>query len=387
MTLIGAIGDSHWEEGPRFPECERIHHWIADDMQQRGVDVVVHTGDLFDKSSTRRERLAVADWIKQVADFAPVLLIRGNHDPLSEISIFSRLRTRHPVVVEEGAGVHVLNGVAVAALAWPQKANVLATLQRVAPGATKAEGDDAATAALRAVLAGLGDQLSAWEGPRLFAAHAQFRNSRTSLGQPLMGHDFELGLEDLVGIPADFFVMGHIHLPQEWDLGGGRQAAYTGSTYRTAYGETEEKGYILAEYSASTFEGWKRVPTPCRRMLLLEAAFEGEDFSATSVPREAVGEGDEVRFRYTFQADRREQAAARAAEIADTMRAAGATVKVEGLAVAVNRARAPEIATAATLADKLDAFERVRGVEFDEPRRTRVRARADQLQEEVRSAA
>lgn len=392
MTRIGFIGDSHFEEGPRFDECLRIHDWIADDMKARGVDFVVHTGDVADKAQNRRERNAIADWLCKVADDAPVLLIRGNHDAYLDLSIFSRLRTRHPVIVEETAGVHVINGVAIAALAWPQKANVLATLRRLNPGATKAEGDDAAALALRAVMAGLGDQLAAHEGPRLFAAHAMFRGSKTSLGQPLMGHDFEVGLEDLVGIPADFFALGHIHMGQEWDLGG-RQAAYSGSPYATAYGETEPKGYIVAEFSASTFEGWQRVLTPRTPMELVEAWWDAVSgtFYVDAMPFsvDSVERGADVRFRYRVEADRQEAARRGADEIKARLIAERGAVAVtcDPKAVAESHARAPEVAAAVTLAEKLAVYWRVRGVEMPEERRGRLVSLAGDLQGEVRRAA
>ena len=103
MTRIAVIADSHFDETPggRFEECIRIHEWIAEDIAARGVDLVLHSGDLFERRSTPRERQAVADWLRAVARVAPVAIVRGNHDASGDLPLFERLRTQHPILVFE----------------------------------------------------------------------------------------------------------------------------------------------------------------------------------------------------------------------------------------------------------------------------------------------
>lgn len=108
MLRVAVIADSHFDEGSRFEECVRLHEWIARDVASRGVDVIVHAGDIFERKSTPAERRAVAEWLGCCADIAPVLIVRGNHDAVGDLAIFARLRTKHPVIVEEACGVHVL---------------------------------------------------------------------------------------------------------------------------------------------------------------------------------------------------------------------------------------------------------------------------------------
>lgn len=423
MTLIACVADSHFAEDSRFDECCRLHDWIADDLELRHPDLIVHAGDVFERKSTPKERLAVARWLRRCADIAPVLVVRGNHDVLGDLPIFARLRGAHPIIVEEAAAVHVVAGVAVAAMAWPRKSEILA---RLGPTSSEASEQTAAEA-LRAVLRGLGDQLAQHEGPRILLSHAMVRASRTGLGQPLVGCDFELGLEDLALARADAYLLGHIHLGQDWLLRGvtgaeprtaydwsarrvtepeacqggtnadGAPVVYPGSPRRTAYGELEPKGYVVLGVDPSVcgcsmgFKlgacgvcenrgrvAWDRVEVPATPMLLLQdewgvvfpeesdaVGFRVGDF----VARDADARGAEIRFRYTVDADQRDAARAGAEKVKADLLALGAIeVKLEEEVRSVNRARAPEVSKAKTLEEKLELLWKTRG--FDPgPRR------------------
>lgn len=390
MTTVAFIGDSHFSETSRFRECIALHDFIARDLAARGVDLVVHCGDVFDAKSTPEERRAVADWLRAVAETAPVVLVRGNHDHLGDLALLGRLRTRHPVIVEEACGVHVVAGVAVAAVAWPRKAELLA-------GAAASIEDGAARAgdALRAVLRGLGDELAVHGGPRVLAAHAMVRGSLTSTGQPLVGCDMEIGLDDLALARAHIVALGHVHLPQ--DLGTtpeGAPIVYTGSPRRTAFGELEEKSYVVAEFEhwdgpvayptadlwACT--SWDRVAVPATPMLLLEAEHGADGWvTAPWASPDFVAANAEIRIRVMVDADRRDAARKDAEKVRATLLAAGASsIKIEEVVRATTRARAPEIARASTVAEKLGALWRGRGDVPDETRRARLLARLAELE-------
>ena len=215
--VVAVVADSHFDEASRFEECQRLHAWIADDMAARGVDVVLHGGDLYERRSTPAERRAASDWLRVVADRCPVVIVRGNHDALGDLPLLAKLRTKHPFRVEEAAAVHEVAGVAVAAVAWPRKTELLAALGR--PVGHEESGAVAAEA-LRAVLTGLGAELAQHAGPRVLLMHAMVGGSITSTGQPLVGCDMEIGLEDLALTGAAFTAIGHIHKGQEWTWNG-----------------------------------------------------------------------------------------------------------------------------------------------------------------------
>ncbi len=396
MKRIAVIADSHFCEESRFEECIRLHDWIVDDLAKRSVDLVIHTGDIFDRKSTPAERLAVANWLRKCGEIAPVLIVRGNHDVLGDLAIFRALRTKHPITVEEAAGVHVVNGIAVAAVAWPRKAHLLAS-----GNGGHEESEQAAGDAMRNLLRGLGVELSQHDGPTVLAMHAMVRGSVTSVGQPLVGCDLELGLDDLALAGAQIVALGHIHKGQDWEHGH-MPIVYPGSPRRTAFGEVEEKGYLILDLDHTDGTAlWERVIVPATPMLLLTArwwhdadpptfGFDTEAEVGGEVPLGEAGErgilaGAEVRFRYEVAADHREAAKRAAVELRDRMLGEwkARSVKVEEVVLATSRTRTPEIVHAKTLDDKLRALWRARRNEPDPQRAERLLTKVHELEGEV----
>lgn len=354
---IAIVADSHFDEHSRFQECIRLHTWIADDARARGVDVVLHAGDVFERKSTPAERNAFAAWVTLIASFAPIVIVRGNHDALHDLQIFAGLDTDHPVIVEEGADCHAVATEAgellVACLAWPRKAELLAS-------GTFGDDEGAAGRALRAVLSGLRDELESVERlPRVLLTHAMVRGSMTSVGQPLVGCDMELGLEDLALAGADLIALGHIHMPQDWDVAG-VPAVYPGSPRRTAFGEVEDKGYVVAEFDGPRLVGWERVVAPATPMVLIDVHVAAD---GTVSPVDLAGlEGAEVRLRVHGAASARAAIRGASDELRAALEQAGAAAKIEEVVTAEVRARAPEVAAAVSLKDKLLAHWESKGL-------------------------
>ena len=372
---VAIIADSHFCETSRFDECVRLHQWIAEDARKRGVDLVLHAGDLYERRSTPTERAAAATWVQAMADLAPVLMVRGNHDALGDLPLLERLKTKHPVFVEEAWNVYTICDARIAGVAWPRKGELLARAAGAGQEATSA----GAETALRNVLGGLGAKMAEHEGPKILLMHAMVRGSVTSGGQPLVGCDLELGLEDLALAGTDLVALGHIHQHQEWKWDG-VPIIYPGAPRRTAFGETEAKGYTWAELRPDTgLTAWMFIETPATKMLMVEAEYVADlglvAFDATGA------EGAEVRFRYQVNGDQRDAARAAAKEIADKLRAAGAVaVQVEERVRSVTRARAPEVSAAKTTAEKLEALWRSRGLEMPPERRAQILERLAELE-------
>lgn len=399
MPRVAVIADSHFDRSSRFEECIRVHDFIAEDIAREGCDLAVHTGDIYERASTPEERRAVAAWVKRVTETCPLVIVRGNHDAPRDLEILSRLDTEHPVIVEEAAAVHVVGGFVVAALAWPSKASVLALARDRAW--SHDEGEQVAGAALRAVLMGLGNEMEAAReargmasAPKLLVSHAMVRGSKVSTGQPLVGCDLELGLEDLALANAHANLLGHIHMPQEWE--GLPTTIYPGSPRRTAFGEVEEKGYVIADFDSAAggeLVAYRRVPTPCAPMVLVSATFENDpalgQWLAYSHPglTDAVCAGAEVRVRYTVKPDEREAARAKAEALrAELLEAGAIDVKLEERVIAKSEARAPEVATATTLADKLHALWKARAQTPEPERAEALITMATTLESEERAA-
>lgn len=369
---IAIVADSHFDEHSRFDECRRIHDWIAEDAQARGVTLTLHAGDIFERRSTPRERSAVASWVRWMAQLGPVIVARGNHDSLDDLPLLEQLATRHTVHVVESCAVLPCEGVTVGVLGWPQRGRIHAALAAQGVTAPSSEHVEAsAHDALRAVLRGLGDQMAQHATPRVLLAHAMVRGSVTSTGQPLVGCDFELGIEDLALARADLYALGHIHKGQRWAIDDA-PVVYPGSPRRTNFGEIEAKGYTVASFDGARLVGLEFVECPATRMIHLDAAwcpeFEGASPPRSTFPAALIIDmmleseicecrGAEVRLRYTVPISDRE-AAKRAAESKrdEILRDGATSVKLEEVVLTEQRARSPEVAAATTLAAKLEAF-------------------------------
>lgn len=382
MTRIGHIADVHFDFSSRWEECLRITGWIADDVAARVVDLITIGGDLFERRPLPIETKAAAEWIIALAEQAPVVIVAGNHDVTDSLAVMGRLEAEHGIYIYDRPGVRELAGVAIACLPWPTKAGVLSSL----PDGGKDAGEQAAGDALRVILRGLGALIADHDGPRILLAHAMIRGSRTSTGQPLCGMEFELGLEDLGMVEADAYLLGHIHMPQSWEVNGA-PVIYPGSPRRTAFGEVEDKGYVILDCKGLRGDrvSWTPVTTPCTPMLLLESTWTPDGFLSPWIEYVAP-DGAEIRWRYEVASDMRDAARSAAAVTTAELKAAGAiTVKVEEVVTPTTRARVPEIAVVQSLPEKLDALWRCQNYD-PRDRRQALLAKVAELEKEVANA-
>lgn len=384
MRIFGT-GDNHIVRGSRWEECKRIHSWLAEEVRREKPDLFVDGGDLFHKASTPEEREFAAEWITSIADVCPFILTRGNHDRIDDTLIMSRLSARHPIIVEQGAQVHIIGGVAVAAVAWTKRSNIAVN----APANASAEVLDLITReALRNVLRGLGQQLAEHDGPRLGLGHFMTDGAIASTGQPMVGHCGSIGLDDLALMGAPITLMSHLHLPQQFELNG-QEFVYMGSPYRRDYGENEVKSYTVVEYDGARLVGWHRVTTPCTPMILMELEWghriPGEDDTYQFMGvMDADTTGAEVRLRYKVSADRRSEAAFEAESIKHSMIAGGAkSVILEPETITVSTTKAPEIALANTVEDKIRALWKHRAEDVSPERDASIMGKLAEIESEV----
>jgi DNA repair exonuclease SbcCD nuclease subunit len=391
MTFkVAAIGDTHISLSSRWDEGSRILDAFVAEITERRVDLVIHTGDVFDKLSRPHERLRFARFVQDCAQVAPVVIVRGNHDAPADLAIFDGqfLRTAHTVIVEETAKVHDVGEFLVAGVAWPKKAWLLAE-----------NSDVDERAALQGILTGVSD----WKAPaseaipiaadeprkpRILAMHGMVTGAKTSLGQPLVGCDMEVALSDLALARADVVLLGHIHLPQDCGTVNGAPVLYTGSSRRTAYGEVEDKGFVLVEFErvgSGDEKRWQanctRIQLPATPMLLLDADYTSNALAldAPEAHRDIVGA--DVRLRYRCTTETREAARSAAERMRDEMTSNGAAnVVIDEQLTVVSTARVPEITRAATLPDKLRMLRTARGETLDAPTEARLNEKLIELE-------
>jgi len=375
VKRIALIADSHFAEHNRFDECVRIHDWIADDIIKRDVELVLHAGDVFDRKSTSRERYEVGKWIAKITNWCPMVIVRGNHDHPGDLKNYSnpefRLQTDKPLVIEEAAGVHHIGGCLVAAVSWPRKAEILAS---IGEPVSAEESSQVAQAELKKLFYGLGIKMDSsdntWDNdaPRILLMHAMVRGSVTSTGQPIVGADMEVAFDDFQPANCSAYLLGHIHKPQDWEMIDGAPVIYPGSPRRTTFGESEEKDYVILDFEGGKLVNWERVTTPCTPMLLIDAQYckdaigsYGEStwtglFFHEDVPIESL-KGAEIRLRYQVEEGLRVEAKKEAERIAQQYMDAGAVfVKLDEDVIHTTRVRASQLAEAVTIDQKLLAM-------------------------------
>jgi exonuclease SbcD len=377
---ILASGDNHWCEHIRFEECKRVHAWTADFAREQKVDLFLDAGDIYERASTAIERAAAADWLEAMADVCPVVIAKGNHDRQKDVELLGRLKSRHPIIVEEQAAVHYVAGAAIAAIAWPNPAYMAALSN------SRAETGAGVRDALQAVFRGLGAEIEQFDGPRIGLGHLMIDGSVTSTGQPLLGQPINVGLTDLALLNVSLGIAGHIHKHQHWSVNGAWWG-YTGSPFRTDFGQLEDKVVLLAEFAGSDLMCVEAVKTPATPMIHLEGEWHGSDHGLEVVGTENAERlrGAEIRLRYDVEQDQRATARSAADALRDRLLAAGAVhVKVEEQVTVQTRARTPEIVAAVTLTDKLDIYWKSKGVDI-EARRQQLHTKAHAIETRIRA--
>lgn len=352
-------------------------------------------GDLFHAVTEAADRNALQLRAQRMAQIAPVVIVRGNHDGPGELDVFGRLRARFPIYVSQQPEVLAFESatgvpVRVFTLPYPNKAAL------VAAGTPSHLVSQAARAALDGIVAYGSAELAREPGAIQFVAgHGNTSGARSSAGQPQIGQEieFDAAMFDRFG-PHVYIALNHIHAHQAVGRG-----VFAGSLCRLDFGELEPKGIIVATFGAADaayggdpladgvmrFLGWQFEPLDVRAMYHIEgqltpdgftyhiARAGGEPVGQTFVPSGLIAidplpegapagiragdgaswRGADVRVRYTYcVADLpRLNVALIHAEFAEAR-----TLKIEKIPDRQTEVRAPDVLAATTVPDKLRAF-------------------------------
>ncbi|WP_291981984.1 metallophosphoesterase [Luteitalea sp.] len=347
---IPAIGDIHLQQDGRREQ--RLASWdriITDGLDLPRLGAWLCLGDLFHAKSTAADRNDAARRLQAMANAAPVILLRGNHDHEGELTVFAKLKATHAITVVEHPGVVRIDSrygaVSVACLPYPFKGMLAA--MGLSPDEALRAGDGALLDICRELAAELADARADGDAV-LFAAHVNVTGAIASSGQPNIGRELSIAAEHLALFADMPKVAGHIHKSQ--DIHG---LTYAGSIARQSFGETEDKRYLVVALGPA--QGQHAVssrPLDVPAMLHVEGTLSREGF-AHDLPAGTDIEGAEVRVRYRYaQSEQRflDHASVRVPF------AGAATLQVEPIAVPDRALRAPAVAQAVTLADKLTAW-------------------------------
>ena len=307
---------------------------------------------------------ALADRFLLMADKAPVLIVPGNHDQKDDLEIFGKLKAAFPIyVVTTPCTQRIL-------LATGDYATVFFLPYPTRVDESLDVAFDAAALALKRARA---------EGDlTCMIGHVNVRGAIMSTGQPAIGHEVEITTEQLDRLGSIYKGLNHIHAPQE--IAG---AHYAGSMCRLSWGEIEEKRYLIIKYEQGRYTVESR-PITCAPLYHVAGAIDRSGFlwNVTDGPDGAVlgplesWIGTEVRVRYTYQQSELSVLGDHQARVRAEF--AGADRIVLEPVMSPDRAvRAPAVALAKTLAEKVEGWAEASGVTASE----RVLAKLQRLEQ------
>lgn len=200
------------------------------------VDVVVHSGDLFDRSKPPRKAIdEAAALFEEVAARVPVLLMPGNHD-------------RHGLRLHFSGG---LRGVRI----FDEPARV--QLGELDVALVPYEREHAAWAAIATIA----------HGADLLFAHQSFDGCRVPGFTFRAGHHGEtVAAHELPDVP--WIACGHLHPRQTLRLGTSR-IVFAGSTERTAFSERAQVKGAVHWRTTDRLE-WRYADLPSRPMVVVD---------------------------------------------------------------------------------------------------------------------
>jgi DNA repair exonuclease SbcCD nuclease subunit len=361
------LGDTHLHASPRQADRLRaLDQVIEAGRAMPNLSAWLWPGDLFDALSSINDRNALKERVKLMASRAPVVVCYGNHERPGDLDIFADLGTTWPIVVVDTPKTLSLT------LATGQTATIFVLPFPTAAGlvsAGVAPGDIVQTArqALEAIFLDAAAQLEAARARgdlTLMIGHVNVAGSLTSVGQPNIGQEIELDPALLARLGDCYKGLNHIHKAQQ--IGG---AYYPGSICRLSWGEIEPKGYLTVTYDGFVYtvtshqvdvhpmyhvEGWLSIDA-----LDDFAVMAGPDGEPLDAPPSWRGCEVRVRARY-HQSARKVLELAKAHVLA--LFAEAARLDLELIAVPDRALRAPAVAAARTLIDKVRAWAEVSAV-------------------------
>jgi DNA repair exonuclease SbcCD ATPase subunit/DNA repair exonuclease SbcCD nuclease subunit len=235
MPRLAHLSDTHILLTKRHDEYREVFSKIYDKCRKEKVDYIVHTGDLFhSKLQLTPECVSLAvEFLKSLADIAPLYMIPGNHD--CNLRNGRRLNSISPIVdAIDHKNVHFLKDSGLVEL--PDVVfNALSMLDR-----------------------------SNWvkptfsDKPVIALYHGSIRGVMTDTGYVI-----EHG-EDSVDIfeGHDYALLGDIHLTDQKVDEEGR-CRYAGSTIQQNFGETDDKGFLIWDIKNKNEFSVESVKIPC----------------------------------------------------------------------------------------------------------------------------
>jgi len=230
---------------------------IEDKATQVMPNLIVIAGDIYHRASDPGGRNPAAEHIQRLADIAPVLIVRGNHDAPGDLQILSRLQAKNKIWVHEEPSTLVFKEsadhiVAVHTMPWFTKSRWLATHPSESKEASDRSVGDLALQYIQTVILN-----TPGIDAHILVGHLLINGARAQNHQPLIGQGVTLGQYDLPEAGLFAAILGHIHLKQEFTS---PRFFYNGSIAALNYGETPDKYFSILDTRTGDVE-WIKLNT------------------------------------------------------------------------------------------------------------------------------
>ncbi len=272
LGCMRVLHTSDWHIGRTFhgqdllADQESVLRGIADLVTERGIDVVLVAGDLYDRAVPSAEAVAVCG--RALAAIgkagARIIVTAGNHDSAARVGVFAQfaeagglhLRTEigsldTPILLPDEHGEVAFYGIP---YLEPDIARRVFEIEERTHTAVLAE-------AMRRVRADLATR----QGTRsVVLAHAFVTGGAASDSERKL---VQGGIEQVPGSVfdgVDYVALGHLHGPQRL----AEHLQYSGSPLAYSFSEeNHRKSVLIAEFDASGLVGVERQPLPVPRPL------------------------------------------------------------------------------------------------------------------------
>lgn len=304
MIKVAHIADLHCCKEHQ-EEALKSLHFLAQSIKKFPVDLVAIAGDTWDASMLNTEASGFngfVDAIRDIADEAPVAMIYGtpSHDTDGSLEVFRKINCKYSITILEPAQSYILLGdgtdneivpynggvqprakALILCVPEPRKKYMLANAT---------VGKDETESAIRDAMQKLCFMLAAKRRehsylPCVMLYHGDIAGSSLQNDRTVeRGTGIAISIDDLAGIGADYYALGHIHKPQQI---GTLPAYYAGSIYPKDFGETHKAGFNIVEMEAAGIPAHiQRVDFPHPQNMKIEGGADikiEDDFSGKRV--------------------------------------------------------------------------------------------------------
>ena len=368
---ILSFGDIHFNCGYDQDLVDSTRQIIRSIIPSK-VDMVVITGDIYDRSSDPGSRNIAADLVREMAMLVPVAVVRGNHDAPGDLMILSRLSAKNEISVYETPHSRVWQSidsrVRFLFMPWLTKAR----WQSLHPEDSKESGDKTVS---QMVVDYIKSEVTLHpEEKVIVVGHMTVAGAKCQAHQQMGADGVTVGIYDFADSGVYAAMLGHIHLKQEC---GGTRFFYNGSIAALDYGESPEKYFSILDTNSGEVE-WHRLSTIHRQDvsalwsaggIIIENKFPPELLKGARVRANLRVEGGD-------NVDQAKKQLEQYLISSDALE-----YQINPQVTATEKVRAVEISKAESLSDKLREFWKATA-EPEPDTKTGMLAKLDQLEDE-----